>query len=98
MTTATLQTGKPRLREVTGRPQGCGCLLVSGRGRRPAVAGPVPQALGCRPWPPDAPRPVEKVPRGAHRHPGALVPGNHGAMGKRAATSLVLIIVCICFQ
>lgn len=75
MTVATLQTGRPRLREVTGRPQGHGRLLVSGRGRRSAGAGPVPQALGCRPWPPDAPHSVEKDPRGAHRHPGRWYPG-----------------------
>lgn len=90
--------GEAAAREVTGRPQGRGRLQVSGRGRRSAVAGPVPQALGCCPWPPDASRSVEQVPRGVHHQSGALAPGNHGAMGKRAATSLVLMVVCICFQ
>ena len=96
MTTATLQMGELRLREVTGRPQGHGRLLVSGRGRRPAVAGPVPQALGCCPWPPDTPHSVEKDPRGKPPPPRGDGPWEPRSNGKTHLP--VLAVVSICFQ
>ena len=93
MTVAPLQTGRPDRTSSRSRPPAGGRQRQALRGGRACPSGSGLPPLASR----RAPLRGEG-PKGGTPPPRALEPGNHGAMGKTASTSLVLIIVCICFQ